>query len=286
MSRGTPRRVRKHNVSRVLLTLGIIYSLFVIALALAQRKLIYFPTRLDSNVAERIAAKEGFVPWRDQSGQIIGWKLPASASPTASILIVHGNAGCALDRDYIARPIHDAESVDVFILEYPGYGSRGGSPSKASLCAAAEAAFATLPTNAPIYLVSESIGAGVATCLAGKYPDEIAGLLLFVPFDNLASVAQRKMPIFPAYFILRDRFDPVECLRNFHGPLKIVIAGADEVIPPRSGQRLFDQYQGPKQIQTIPGARHNEVEEQTPEWWKQVYSFWRQNGRTNVGPAK
>jgi len=57
------------------------------------------------------------------AGRIIGWKLSATSPPIASVLIMHGNAGCAIDRDYLAGPIHDAAPVDVYVLEYPGYGS-------------------------------------------------------------------------------------------------------------------------------------------------------------------
>jgi hypothetical protein len=193
------------------------------------------------------------------------------------MLIVHGNAGCAIDRSYLAQPVHDAEPVDVFVLEYPGYGARAGSPSKKSLDAAAEEAFQLLPSNSPKYVVSESIGTGVACELAKNHPQEIAGLALFVPYHNLASVAQRQMWFLPAYFLLLDRFNPEECLRSYHGPVKFVIAGADEIIGPASGIRLFKSYDGPKDLQVVAGAHHNDVAAQPPIWWQEVFSFWREN---------
>ncbi len=197
-------------------------------------------------------------------------------------MIFHGNAGCAIDRDYLARPIHDAASVDVYVLEYPGYGARGGSPCKRSFIAAGEEAFALLTNGLPKYLVSESIGAGVACHLAGAHPTDVAGLLLFMPYHDLASVAQRKMFLLPAYLLLLDRFNPAECLKDYRGPVKIVLAGADEIIPVESGRRLFEEYQGPKDLQVIPGAHHNEVAEQSAEWWKQVFVFWQQNAAKKV----
>lgn len=129
----------------------------------------------------------------------------------------------------------------------------------------------------PKYLVSESLGAGVVCYLAQAHPADVAGLMLFMPYHNLASVAQRKMPFLPGYLLLLDRFNPAEDLRNYHGPVKIVVAGADEIIPAKSGRRLFEEYQGPKNLQIIPGAHHNDVAEQSAEWWKQVFLFWRQN---------
>jgi pimeloyl-ACP methyl ester carboxylesterase len=269
----------RRSVVRVLQLLLIAYLLMVLAALIFQRRLIYFPTKIPADVIESVAAEHGFAPWKNPAGQIIGWKMPAKGTAAGSVLIVHGNAGCALSRDYLARPIHDAADVDVFVLEYPGYGARPGAPGKASFVAAAEEAFQLLPTNAPRYVVSESIGAGVAGELAKNHPADIAGLALFVPYANLPAVAQKQMPFLPAYFLLFDRFNPADCLKSYHGPVKMVIAGADEVIGAASGQRLFDDYAGPKSLQVFPGAHHNEVAEQSPAWWREVVAFWR--GRTS-----
>jgi hypothetical protein len=139
--------------------LGIVYVLFVLAVMIFQRRLIYFPTKLSPEVAGQIAAKEGFQPWWNKEGQTIGWWMSRSASSTGSVLIVHGNAGCALDREYFATPIRAVAPVDIFILEYPGYGAREGSPGLASLLAAAEEGFNLISNRGPVFLVSESLSA-------------------------------------------------------------------------------------------------------------------------------
>ena len=233
----------------VLQLLVIVYLLIVLAALIFQRRLIYFPTKIPADRVVQAAAEHGFVPWKNPAGQIIGWKFPAGGTATGSVLIVHGNAGCAIDRDYLARPIHDAAAADVFILEYPGYGTRDGSPGKQSFFAAGTEAFELLPDSLPKYLVSESIGVGVACHLAGAQPKEVAGLMLFTPYHDLASVAQRRMPFLPAYLLLLDRFNPAEDLKNYHGPVKMVVAGADEIIPSGSGRQLFADYSGPKTLQ-------------------------------------
>jgi len=266
-----------HRSSIRVLQLFIIAYLLVLLVALIfQRRLIYIPTKIPADIIESVAAGHGFTPWKNSAGEIIGWKMPAKTTGvTASVLIVHGNAGCALGRDYIAQPIHDAASVDVFVLEYPGYGARGGSPSKESMVAAAEEAFQLQPKNLPRYVVSESIGTGVACELAKNHPGEIAGLALLVPYHNLAVVAQRKMWFLPAYFLLFDRFNPEECLKSYHHPVKFVVAGADEIIGAASGIRLASGCHGPKDLQIIAGAHHNDISGQPTGWWKDVFSFWQ-----------
>jgi uncharacterized protein len=259
-------------------TLVIGYTVVLVSFTLLQRYLIYVPTKLTPEFAEQAATKAGFVPWRNKSGQLMGWKLPASFAPVGSVLIAHGNAGWALNRAYMAMPIHDAAPLDVYILEYPGFGARKGSPGEKSLLSAADEAFENLPENLPAYVVSESLGTGVAAHLAQKYPSKVAGLALFVPYDKLASVAANHIPFLPAYFLLWDRFDPAEWLKNYHGPVKVIIAGADEIIPPKLGERLYEGYNGPKILQVIPNAHHNDTMEQSPEWWREVLAFWRQKG--------
>lgn len=265
-------------IFRVLQLFVIAYLVLALAALIFQRRLLYFPTKIPADVVASVAKEHGFAPWKNSAGEIIGWKILAKTNSAASVLIVHGNAGCALSRDYLARPIHDAADVDVFVLEYPGYGAREGSPGKKSFLAAADEAFQMLPAGAPKYVVSESIGAGVACELAKNHPQEIAGLALFAPYDNLASVAQRHFWFLPAYLLLRDRFDPAACLHNYHGPVQFVIAGNDEIIGAVAGKKLADGYAGPKELELIPGAHHNEVAEQSPAWWRKVFAFWRAKG--------
>jgi uncharacterized protein len=262
---------------RMIWILLIGYGLILLTVAAFQRRLIYFPTKLQASVAEQVAAQNGFSPWRNKAGEIIGWKIPANGTPTGSLLIMHGNAGCALDRDYFAKPIHDGTAMDVYVLEYPGYGARAGSPSLKSWLAAGEEALDLLPMDKPVYLVSESIGAGVAAHLAKVQPERIKGLAMFVPYDDLGNVGQRSMPWLPVKWLLRDRFQPARWLADYRGPIKVVLADADEVIPVHFGRQLFDGCKGAKSCQLIPGARHNEVAEQLPEWWKEVFEFWQQS---------
>ena len=273
---GTPAK-GKISIRRMLILLAGFYFALCLLCGIFQRKLLYVPMTMPADEAAAVAAENGFQPWKNSAGEIIGWKIPANGAATGSVLIVHGNGGSAGRRNYLAQPIHDAAAVDVFVLEYPGYGARPGSPSQTSLVAAAEEAFQLLPAGLPKYVVSESLGTGVAGELAKAHPAEIVGLAMFVPYQNLPSVAQRRFWYLPAYFVLLDRFNPTECLQNYHGPVKFIVAGADEIIGAASGLRLAEGYSGPKELQVLPKAGHNEVTEQSPGWWREVFEFWRKN---------
>jgi len=273
----TGSRKTSRSFIRVLQLFVIAYLMVFLAVLIFQRRLIYLPTKIPADVIESVAVGHGFAPWKNSAGELIGWKMLAKTNATASVLIVHGNAGCALSRDYLAQPIHAAADVDVFVLEYPGYGARGGSPGKESMVAAAEEAFQQLPQHHSRFVVSESIGAGVACELAKAHPQAVAGLALFVPYHDLASVAQRQMWFLPAYFLLRDRFHPADCLKAYRGPVKFIVAGADEILGAETGKRLFAEYAGPKALQVFPGAYHNDIAGQPAAWWQGVFSFWQKN---------
>jgi uncharacterized protein len=257
------------------------YTMVLVGFTVFQRDLIYVPTKLSMASAEQAAAKAGFVPWCDPTGQLMGWKLPASSAPVGSVLIFHGNGGWALNRTYMAMPIHQAAALDVYIFEYPGFGAREGRPGEKNVLRAADEAFENLPENIPAYLVSESLGAGVVAHVAQFYPERVAGIAMFVPYDQLASVAQNHVPFIPAYYLLWDRFNPAAWLKDYHGPIKMIVAGADEIIPPKLGERLYDGYDGPKLLEVIPKAHHADTTPETTDWWRGVLAFWRQNAPTN-----
>ena len=263
--------------------LFVLYLATALGCAALQRKLIYFPTVAPASELDRFAAVHGLERWKNAAGQDIGWQRKSPTQPPRGrVLITHGNGGCALHRVDFANPLRETAAMDVFILEYPGFGDRAGQPTESSLFAAAEDAYLTLPKTAPIYLIGESLGTGVASHLAGGHP-EIAGVLLFAPYNSLVDVAQHHAVILPASLILRDRFASEEYLSRYHGPLAILVGGRDDVVPEQFGRRLFDGYTGPKQIWRVPQAGHNDLHNQSKEYWKEIIAFW---GTNTVGVRK
>ena len=100
----------------------------------------------------------------------------------------------------------------------------------------------------------------------------------------MLSVAKERMRFLPVSLILLDRYDPAKWLEDYRGPIQFIIAERDEVIPSKFGLRLEEGYRGPKTLEVVPGAHHNEVAEKSPEWWKGVFRFWQEN-KTVSSPA-
>src|ERR1700694_1103522 len=142
-------------VTAILLLVGALYA--------AQRELMSFPPQTSEGEARRAAQASGMAPWRDGRSRLLGWRLVSPpARPRAVVLVLHGNAGSALDRTYYARALAPL-GIDVALLEYPGYGARPGRPSLDALVdAALEAVDALARERRPVWLLGESLGSGVA----------------------------------------------------------------------------------------------------------------------------
>jgi pimeloyl-ACP methyl ester carboxylesterase len=254
------------------------YVLFCAGCASFQRKLIYFPPVLDRATADQYGVSGNLQRWNNASGVPIGWKRIATVQPArGQVLVLHGNASAAVQCAHYAEVIQQVAPLDVFVVEYPGYADRPGTPSERTLEESADEAFRSLPTNGPVYLVGESLGTGVACWLAGKYPDKIAGVVLLAPYNSLTDVAQEHMPLLPVHLLLVDRFPASKYLHNYTGPIAVLVADGDQVVPEKFGRRLYDGYTGPKRLWQFPGGNHGTVMVQPPEIWKQILDFLQAN---------
>jgi pimeloyl-ACP methyl ester carboxylesterase len=244
-----------------------------------QNRMLYFPTKQTEPDALSRAADNGLAPWRDAQGKLIGWKRPAPRAE-ARLVVFHGNAGCAIDRSYYAEALgaQPAGAWEVYIFEYPGYGSRDGSPGKDSFIAAGRAAVENLlaTDKRRIFLLGESIGSGTAAALAGALPDKIAGVIMVIPFARLVEVAQEKFPWLPVTLLMRDKFDNIAALANYKRPVAVVVAENDEILGAAQGRKLHEAYAGPKQLIILPGATHNNFPvDPDAAWFRDVSNFVR-----------
>jgi pimeloyl-ACP methyl ester carboxylesterase len=231
---------------RISMLLAVGYILLTIACALFQRKLLYFPSHHNQS--------NGLSEWK-HNGQLFGYARQV-ATPKTVWLFMHGNAGQATDRTYVLPSFPATDSV--FILEYPGYGSRPGSPSLASFNAAAQQAYELLMRqfpSTPVCIVAESIGSGPASYL-GTLPDPPAKIVLITPFARLADVAAGHYPFLPVKLLLRDNWDNVAALQHYQRQVEIFAARADTVIPMSHAKKIADSK--PSAVLHIIEGGHND----------------------------
>ena len=221
-------------------------------------------------------------PWWDRQRKCLGWRSMRSGRRAKNrLLVFHGNEGYALDRSDIVRAFEhlDGSSWEVYVLEYPGYGARPGRPAKETLTLAGERAVRMLrqKSKKPLFIAGESIGSGVACHVAAQFPRSISGVFLITPFDTFANAARaiiRASVGFPVPVpIPIERYNNVRELARYEGPLAVLLAGRDDVIPVDLGKRLYDGYSGRKRLWTDPRATHNTVLKPSASWWSEISEF-------------
>jgi len=218
---------------RLISILAASYLGVVLYVGCEQRSLLYHPSH--SPIPAQTDGS-GLVPWRKE-GRLIGFCREVN-HPKHVWLMLHGNGGQAQGRRYVLNTIPSDDSF--YVVEYPGFGTREGSPTYTSMNAAAEEAYRTLTErfpSQPISVLGESMGSGPASFLAGepKKPERIA---LVVPFDRLVSVAAEKRPYLPVSLMLQDRWDNIASLQGYSGRIDIYAAAEDEIIPVEHARNL------------------------------------------------
>jgi len=278
----TSQRPKRVVLGRVvwllLLVCGSLYLLVCVAVAVLQRSLIYLPSVFTREQVDQMAQSAQLERWTNSAGQFIGLKRASPRQPSeGTVMILYGNGSTATGCEHYVNDIQGVAAFNIFILEYPGYEDRPGSPSQDSLFNAADEAFRTLPPNQPVYLVGESLGTGVASYLAGTYSNKIAGAVLISAFNGLTDVAQNHYPLLPVRLLLVDRFPSEKYLRHYQGKVGVTVDGRDTIVPEKFGLRLFNEYTGPKKLWEFSGGGHCEIMEQPSKFWKEAVEFWQTN---------
>lgn len=260
-----------------MLALAFVCLLAVGLLAAFQRSLLYHPTLVDAQAVRREASRaslrvwpsRGDAPWRGLVAE------PTGTPARGTIAVLHGNAGSSWERAWY-RDVLSPLGYRVVLLEHPGYGGRPGALSEASLVGDAARSLRLLADEFghPLYVLGESLGAGVAAGAVRDCDAPIAGVMLVTPWDELATPAQAMLPALPVRWLLADRYDSVAALRRYQGPLAVVVAERDGVIPPASGHALYERFHGTKRRWVVRGAEHNDwMNAVDAAWWGEVLGF-------------
>ncbi|MEM1059626.1 MAG: alpha/beta fold hydrolase [Verrucomicrobiota bacterium] len=280
---------------RLLLTLGRLALLYVLVVALVywfQDGLLYHPTRISPETELANVASGRYQPFYGQPGtpEFRGWlqkyenPMPGGEDVAkGTVVVAHGNAGLAIWSHHYGGMLEPA-GYNVMLYEYPGYASRDGRPSEATIVSDLRETVRRLDAEGlgPVFLLGESLGCGVVASAAADPTLPVAGIFLGTPWDTLPDLAASRFWFLPARYLVRDQYDSVGNLAGFDGPVFIVLAANDRVIPPRFGQRLYDSLPGEKRMETFNAGHNNWFGQTDSRWWREVMAFLSGEGQTQV----
>lgn len=210
---------------------------------------VYFESRLPGNAS------------RSRVARLHGWYCP-HPSPRNVVLFAHGQSEHVANLVSVVARLQDALDASVFVFDYRGYGKSEGSPSEAGCIADGLAAQQWLAERTgllpeEIVVVGRSLGGAVGVAVAVERGAR--ALVLESTFSRLTDVAAYKFPWLPVRQFMRDRYDSLSRIVDYHGPLLQLHGTRDRVAPAKFARQLFAACPSEfKRFYTVRGGRHFE----------------------------
>ena len=227
-------------------------------------QLILFPTT--QPIDARGAARQT-IPF--QNGELEIWMARSRLAQQrnhvdAYVLRFYGNADraerwVALDADSFGE-----RAVEIWGMNYPGFGGSSGPARLKKMSPAALAAFDALKSkagNQPIFVFGASIGSAVAMDVGANR--DVRGLVLHNP-PPLRQIILRHYGWWnlwllagPVALQIPPQLDALANAKQIHARGIFLLAENDEIVPPKFQRLVVDSFAGEKRVITLPGAQHN-----------------------------
>ena len=246
-----------------LLIAGIgVYATLITYVYFMQSSLIFYPNmpgRYLTATPENIGLTYQNVEFVTEDNiKLHGWFIP-NKNATGTVLFFHGNAGNISHRlDSIA--ILNGLELNVFIIDYRGYGQSEGKITEQGTYRDAEAAWNYLIDNQgisekQIIIFGRSLGASIAAWLASQHTP--AALIIESGFTSVPSIGRRLYPFLPIRWLTRIKYDTKQYVKNISCPVMVAHSKNDEIIPYEEGREIFQAAPEPKQFLEMQGG-HND----------------------------
>jgi len=212
--------------------------------------------------------------------------LADSDQPDGYVLIFDGNGGRAERGVFWGDQVAGACSVQIWAMNYPGY---GGSPGKARLSAIAPAALAAYDAlkqkagDKPVVIWGTSLGSAAALYVAANRP--VSGLVLMNP-PPLRQLIMGKygwwnlwLAAIPVSLGVPPELDSIANARRTICPVLVSTATHDTLVPPDYQRKVYEACAGPTHVVTIDGGHNTPAVHGNPNDWKAgVAWLWSQLG--------
>ena len=224
----------------------VIYVGITVVVYFYQRKLLYHPFSAEIT-GEGLIHNFETINFKTSDNFVLkGW-FHLKNSNKKTILFLHGNAG---NLDNRIDKLNSLGNMDInfLIIAWRGYSGNPGNPSEEGLYKDAMGSINWLNkkgiSNDQIILYGESLGTAIATEVGQN--ENFAGIILEAPFTSMVDMGQKIYPIFPVKFLLKDKYESKNKIKNIKSPILIMHGEVDKIVPFWMGKKMFELANEPK----------------------------------------
>lgn len=246
---------------KILFIIVILFICFLSYVRYLERHSIFYPSKNLENVPSDLGMLYEDIYFQTQDGVKLNAWFIAGDPGGKTVLFIHGNAGNIGDRMNKIGIFH-ALGVNVFIVDYRGYGKSEGEPSEQGVYLDMLATYDYLIDEKniaaqDIVVYGVSLGGAFAVDLATKR--EVAALIVDASFSSGLDMARRMFPYVPS-FLIKTQLNSAQKVKTLTMPKLFLHSRADEIVPFDLGKKLFDMAAQPKQLVELLGG-HNDAHE-------------------------
>lgn len=226
-----------------------------------QHKFFFQPKVLDANHVFNFPTNSKYVELKipfDSSNIIDVVKFEPLDSPAKGVvLFFHGNKSNV--EHYAAyAPFFTNKGYECWMPDYPGYGRSTGELTIENLQQLAtqlyKMAKAKFPENS-IVIYGKSLGTGIASYLAAKYPCK--ELVLETPYSSLQEVVANYLFFMPTQLLTKYNLGTTEYLDRINTPITILHGNNDELIPLSNAAHLLKFMKPKDAFYVFEKGKHN-----------------------------
>jgi len=225
---------------------------------LQQSQMIFYPMRDMRQTPADWGLEYEDVTFQTSDGVLLnGWYIPHHSSKQV-LLFFHGNAGNISHRRDSVEIFHRL-GLNIFIVDYRGYGKSQGKPGEQGLYLDAGAAWHYLSKERGysadnILIFGRSLGGAVAADLATRVPAR--GLLLESTFSSAKDFARSVFPLLSHLLLMRYDFNSAMKVSKVDYPVLVLHSPDDEIMPFLLGKKVYQSANQPKRFVEMKGD-HN-----------------------------